>query len=69
MQSRGWPGIDALQSGCVIVDAKQRTDVPGLYAAGDVVEGLDQVSHAMGHAAVAATAIRNDLCDLEALHR
>jgi len=50
--------------GCVTVDAKQRTNVSGLYAAGDVVEGLDQISHAMGQASVAATAIRNDLSDL-----
>ena len=34
----------------------------GLYAAGDVVIGLDQISHAMGQGGVAATAIRNDLC-------
>ena len=34
---------------------------PGLYAAGDVVLGLDQISHAMGEGGVAATTIRNDL--------
>lgn len=49
--------------GCVTVDAHQRTSVGGLYAAGDVVDGLDQISNAMGQASVAATAIRNDLCD------
>jgi hypothetical protein len=38
----------------------QRTSVPGLYAAGDVVIGLDQISHAMGEGGVAATTIRND---------
>lgn len=62
-------GSTLSSQGCVLVDAKQRTDVPGLYAAGDVVEGLDQISYAMGHAAVAATAIRNDLCAQQALHR
>jgi thioredoxin reductase (NADPH) len=46
---------------CIGVDAHQRTSVPGLYAAGDVVIGLDQISHAMGQAGVAATTIRNDL--------
>ena len=46
---------------CVGVDAHQRTNVPGLYAAGDVVIGLDQIGHAMGQAGVAATTIRNDL--------
>jgi thioredoxin reductase (NADPH) len=39
--------------------------VPGLYAAGDVVHGLDQISHAMGEGGVAATTIRNDLCASE----
>ncbi len=34
---------------------------PALYAAGDVVLGLDQISHAMGEGGVAATTIRNDL--------
>ncbi len=44
-----------------MVDSHQRTSVPGLYAAGDVVLGLDQISHAMGEGGVAATTIRNDL--------
>jgi thioredoxin reductase (NADPH) len=47
---------------CIKIDAHQRTSVPGLYAAGDVVIGLDQISHAMGEGGVAATTIRNDLC-------
>jgi thioredoxin reductase (NADPH) len=46
---------------CIRVDSHQRTNVPGLYAAGDVVIGLDQISHAMGEGGVAATTIRNDL--------
>ena len=45
----------------ILVDAKQRTSVAGLYAAGDVVIGLDQISHAMGEGGVAAVTIRNDL--------
>ncbi|HMI40717.1 MAG TPA: NAD(P)/FAD-dependent oxidoreductase [Sphingomicrobium sp.] len=49
------------EHGCIGVDAHQRTSVPGLYAAGDVVIGLDQISHAMGDGGVAATTIRNDL--------
>jgi thioredoxin reductase (NADPH) len=48
-------------TGCVLVDSHQRTSVPGIYAAGDVVIGLDQISHAMGEGGVAATTIRNDL--------
>jgi thioredoxin reductase (NADPH) len=51
----------ALAEGVLVVDSHQRTSVPGLYAAGDVVLGLDQISHAMGEGGVAATTIRNDL--------
>ncbi|MDB5672234.1 MAG: NAD(P)/FAD-dependent oxidoreductase [Alphaproteobacteria bacterium] len=51
----------ALTDGVLIVDSHQRTSIPGLYAAGDVVLGLDQISHAMGEGGVAATTIRNDL--------
>jgi thioredoxin reductase (NADPH) len=47
--------------GNLIVDEKQRTSVEGLYAAGDVVTDLHQISVATGHAAVAATAIHNSL--------
>ncbi len=54
-------GAAATDDECIKVDAHQRTSVPGLYAAGDVVIGLDQISHAMGQAGVAATTIRNDL--------
>ena len=46
---------------CIGVDFRQRTSVEGVYAAGDVVHGLDQISHAMGEGGVAATTIRNDL--------
>jgi thioredoxin reductase (NADPH) len=49
------------EQGCIGVDAHQRTSVEGIYAAGDVVIGLDQISHAMGEGGVAATTIRNDL--------
>ncbi|CAN7620863.1 NAD(P)/FAD-dependent oxidoreductase [Neorhizobium sp. LjRoot104] len=62
-------GATVSEEGCICVDSHQRTNVPGLYAAGDVVIGLDQISHAMGQASVAATTIRNDLCDLSALIR
>ena len=48
---------------CVMTDQHQQLGLRGLYAAGDVVAGLDQISVAMGHAAIAATAIHNDLRD------
>jgi thioredoxin reductase (NADPH) len=50
-----------LKDGNIVVDSHQRTSVPGLYAAGDIVLGLDQISHAMGEGGVAAVTIRNDL--------
>ena len=55
-------GAKLASDGCFLCDSHQRTSVPGLYAAGDVVHGLDQISHAMGEGGVAATTIRNDLC-------
>ena len=59
----------APETGCITVDDHQRTSVPGLYAAGDVVIGLDQISHAMGEGGVAATTIRNDLAKRSPLLR
>lgn len=62
-------GADASAEGCLVVDDHQRTSIPGLYAAGDVAKGLDQISHAMGEAGVAATTIRNDLAETRTLAR
>jgi thioredoxin reductase (NADPH) len=59
----------AEETGCILVDSHQRTNVPGAYAAGDVVLGLDQISHAMGEGGVAATTIRNDLAKIRPLLR
>jgi thioredoxin reductase (NADPH) len=39
----------------------RQTSVDGLYAIGDVVSALNQISVAVGHAAIAATAIHNRL--------
>ena len=54
-------GAEHDDDGALIVDAHQQTTVPGLYAAGDVVRGLAQISVAMGQAAIAATDIHNGL--------
>ena len=62
-------GAACNDEGCLIIDTHQRTSIAGLYAAGDVTKGLDQISHAMGEAAVAATAIRNDLAEQAPLLR
>ncbi|HET7728622.1 MAG TPA: NAD(P)/FAD-dependent oxidoreductase [Usitatibacter sp.] len=54
-------GARVNEGGDVYVDAHQQTSVPGLYAAGDVVAALNQLSVAVGHAAIAATAMHNSL--------
>lgn len=54
-------GAEHDERGCINVDAHCETSVSGLYAAGDVVNALDQIAVATGHAAIAATAIHNRL--------
>ena len=49
------------ESGCIVTDPHQETSVPGFYAAGDVVNELNQITVATAHAAIAATAIHNGL--------
>lgn len=56
-------GAEQDQSGSLIVDEHCQTSVKGLYAAGDVVRGIDQIVVGMAHAAHAATHIHNH-CDL-----
>ncbi len=51
--------VDAAQR--LFVDEHQATSVAGLFAAGDVVRGLNQISVAEGEAAIAATTIHNRL--------
>ena len=54
-------GAECAAEGYLKADAHQRTTVPGLYAAGDVVNELNQICVATGHAAIAATDIYNCL--------
>ena len=54
-------GAQVDESGDLLVDAHQCTSVPGLYAIGDVVSDINQISVGTGHAAIAATAIHNRL--------
>ncbi|MDE2487482.1 MAG: NAD(P)/FAD-dependent oxidoreductase, partial [Alphaproteobacteria bacterium] len=49
------------EAGRLLVGERQETSVSGLYAAGDVVRGLNQISTAEGEGATAATAIHNQL--------
>lgn len=54
-------GADCNDVGNLRVDDQQRTNIEGLFGAGDVVSDLHQISVATGHAAIAATAIHNGL--------
>lgn len=58
-------GLDLDEERCIMTDKHQRLGMKGLYAAGDIVAALDQISVAMGHAAIAATTIHNDLRDAD----
>ena len=62
-------GASLAGDACLKVDSHQRTSVAGIYAAGDLVLGLDQISHAMGEGGVAATTIRNDLAKVHPMRR
>jgi thioredoxin reductase (NADPH) len=54
-------GAHCEDDGDLVVDADQATSVPGLFAIGDVVSALNQISVGVGHAAVAATAVHHRL--------
>lgn len=54
-------GAPCEEDGDLLVDSDQATSVPGLYAIGDVVGAINQISVAVGHAAVAASAIHRTL--------
>jgi thioredoxin reductase (NADPH) len=56
-------GAECDDSGALVVDDHNQTTVRGLYAAGGVTRGLDQIVVAMGQAAIAATSIHNR-CEL-----
>ena len=56
-------GAAADPAGCLQVNAHQETSVTGLYAAGDLVRGLNQIAVAEAEAAIAATDIHNRLSD------
>lgn len=54
-------GAELTDEGEIIVDADQQTRLQGMYAIGDIVSGLNQISVAVGHAAIAATHAHNAL--------
>jgi thioredoxin reductase (NADPH) len=60
-------GARLAADGRLEVDLHQATSLPGLYAAGDVVRGLNQIAVATAEAAVAATDIHNRLRRIDGL--
>ncbi len=54
-------GASLDEVGSIVTNAHGRTSISNLYAAGDVANALDQIGVAVGHAAIAATAIHNSL--------
>lgn len=60
-------GAALSDDGRLLVDDHQRTSVDGLYAAGDVVKGLNQISVAQAEAAQAAVDVHNRLRRAEGL--
>ncbi|TFG31852.1 thioredoxin-disulfide reductase [Candidatus Thorarchaeota archaeon] len=47
-------GVETNERGEILVNAKQATNILGVYAAGDVVESMKQIAVAVGHGAIAA---------------
>lgn len=54
-------GVTCDEAGLLQVDDRNRTNIHGVYAVGDVVSDLHQISVAVGHAAIAASAINKAL--------
>ncbi len=54
-------GVDLNQDGFIAHDDKHRTNIPGIYSAGDVEGGYKQIVTATGQGAAAAMAIFEDL--------
>jgi thioredoxin reductase (NADPH) len=58
------PELKRADNGCLIVERRQRLQIPGMYAIGDCVDGLSQIAVAAGQAAIAATALHTDIRNL-----
>jgi thioredoxin reductase (NADPH) len=54
-------GVEFTEDRRFVTDPKQRTSVPGVYAAGDAVTGLNQIAVAMAQAEIAAVDLHNAL--------
>lgn len=58
-------GVETDKRGYIITDKKQRTNLPGIYAAGDITVGVNQWVIACAEGAIAALSAYNDLMKLE----
>ncbi|MGY0798578.1 NAD(P)/FAD-dependent oxidoreductase [Lysobacter sp. A286] len=54
-------GAQIDDEGALVVDQHMETGIRGVFAIGDVVSALNQISVAVGHAAIAATAVHRRL--------
>lgn len=54
-------GVELDKYGSIIVDKTQRTNIPGIYAAGDITDGVNQWVVACSQGAVAALSLFQDL--------
>lgn len=61
-------GAECDELGNLIVDTHQRTAISGLYAIGDIVNEINQLAVAFGHAAVAASDVHNYLAERDVEH-
>ena len=52
-------GLDLAEDGRILTDGNQQTSVPNVFAAGDVVTGLNQIAVAMAQGEIAATRIHS----------
>jgi thioredoxin reductase (NADPH) len=60
-------GVECAGDGRIVTDARQKTSVPQVHAAGDAVTGLNQIAVAMAQAEIAAVDIHNHLRRTEGL--
>ena len=58
-------GVPVDEDGAILPHDHLRTNVPGLFVAGDIVHGLSQIAVASAHAAIASTAINAELLEDE----
>jgi len=54
-------GVATDDEGYILVDKGHRTNVKGVYAAGDITGGFKQIVTAVGQASLAATTIFEDI--------